>query len=101
MKMNRNKFKVIEGNTSLTSNDNGRKVMTRTRTAKNIRSFYCPKYNKLVSDVAEMLISAEDFATCERCIVNDACRRKMEKNQEALCCSKSELESEISKKYGL
>ena len=98
MKMNRNRFKVIEGNTSLTSNDNDRKVMTRT--TKNIRSFYCPKYNKLVSDIAEMLISAEDFATCERCIVNDVCRRKMEKNQEALCLSRSELEGEISKKYG-
>lgn len=58
------------------------------------------KYD-LVSDVAEMLIGAEDFATCERCIVNDVCRRKIEKNQEALCSSKSELEGEISKKYGL
>ena len=33
-------YKVIEGNTSLTSNDNGGKVMLRTRTTKNIRGFY-------------------------------------------------------------
>ncbi|MBO5627995.1 MAG: hypothetical protein J5965_02815 [Aeriscardovia sp.] len=58
------------------------------------------KYD-LVSDVAEMLISAEDFETCERCIVYDVYRRKFEKNRKALCCSKSELESEICKKYGL
>jgi hypothetical protein len=99
MKMNRNKFKVIEGNTSLTPNDNDRKVMTRT--TKNIRSFYRPKYNELVSDVAEMLIGMEDFSTCGRCIVKDACKRKVEKNKRTLCFSKTELESEISKKYWL
>jgi hypothetical protein len=58
------------------------------------------KYD-FVSDVAEMLIGAEDFATCERCIVNDVCGIKIEKNQKGLCSSKSELEGEISKKYGL
>jgi hypothetical protein len=49
------------------------------------------KYD-FVSDVAEMLIGAEDFATCERCIVNDVCGIKIEKNQKGLCSSKSELE---------
>jgi len=58
------------------------------------------KYD-LVSDVAEMLIGLEDFTTCERCIVYDVCRSKFEKNQRVLCFSRSELESEISKKYGL
>ncbi len=57
------------------------------------------KYD-LVSDVAEMLIGMEDFSTCERCIIYDVCRRKFEKNQRVLCFSKTELESEISKKYG-
>lgn len=58
------------------------------------------KYD-LVSDVAEMLIDMEDFATCERCIVKDACRRKLERNQRTLCFSKNKLESETIKKYGL
>ena len=105
MKINRNKFKVIEGNTSLTSNDNGRKVKTRTRTTKNIRGFYRPKYDKLVSDIAEMLIGIEDedLMACGKCIVKNACRRRYEKfgNGGILCFSKSELESEIIKKYGL
>ena len=47
-------YKVIEGNTSLTSNDNGGKVMLRTRTTKNIRGFYRPKYDQIIT--ADMII---------------------------------------------
>lgn len=46
---------VIEGNTSLTSNDNGGKVMKRTRTTKHIRGFYRPKYDELIT--ADMIVA--------------------------------------------
>jgi len=48
-------YKVVEGNTSITSNDNGGKVMLRTRTTKNIRGFYRPKYDKLIT--ADMIVA--------------------------------------------
>lgn len=48
-------YKVVEGNTSITSNDNGGKVMIRTRTTKNIRGFYRPKYDSKVT--ASMIIN--------------------------------------------
>ena len=48
-------YKVIEGNTSITSNDNGGKVMIRTRTTKYIRGFYRPKYDKFIT--ADMIVS--------------------------------------------
>lgn len=47
-------YKVIEGNTSLTSNDNGGKVMIRTRTTKHIRGFYRPRYDELIT--ADMIV---------------------------------------------
>lgn len=40
------KYKIIEGNTSLTSNDNGGKVMIRTRKMNVIRGFGRPAYVK-------------------------------------------------------
>lgn len=39
-------YTVIEGNTSLSSNDNGGKVMRRTRSKSVIRGFGRPKYDK-------------------------------------------------------
>ena len=39
-----NDFTTIEGNTSLNSEDNGGKVMTRKRTKKNVVAFARPKY---------------------------------------------------------
>lgn len=48
-------YKIVEGNTSITSNDNGGKVMIRTRTTKNIRGFYRPKYDSKVT--ASMIIN--------------------------------------------
>jgi peptidoglycan hydrolase-like protein with peptidoglycan-binding domain len=48
-------YKVVEGNTSLTSNDNGGKVMIRTRTTKHIRGFYRPKYDNKVT--ASMIVA--------------------------------------------
>lgn len=48
-------YKVVEGNTSITSNDNGGKVMIRTRTTKHIRGFYRPKYDNKVT--ANMIVN--------------------------------------------
>lgn len=48
-------YKVVEGNTSITSNDNGGKVMIRTRTTKHIRGFYRPKYDELIT--ADMIVA--------------------------------------------
>lgn len=40
-------YTVIEGNTSLTNNDNGGSVMRRIRSKSVIRGFARPKYKKL------------------------------------------------------
>ena len=45
---------TIEGNTSLTSNDNGGRVMKRTRTKSQINYFVRPKYTKEIT--AEMIV---------------------------------------------
>lgn len=42
--VNANKIKVYEGNTSVTSNDNGGSVMYRTRDLKNVVGFGRPNY---------------------------------------------------------
>ena len=44
---NDNNFTTIEGNTSVTSNDNGGKVMQRRRTRKNVIGFARPRYDDL------------------------------------------------------
>lgn len=44
---NDNNFNTIEGNTSMTSNDNGGKVMQRRRTRKNVVAFARPRYDDL------------------------------------------------------
>lgn len=43
----KNNLTTIEGNTSLSSNDNGGKVMQRRRTRKNIVAFARPEYSDL------------------------------------------------------
>lgn len=48
-KNNDGTYTIIEGNTSTSSNDNGGKVMRRTRKKSVIRGFYRPKYDSKVS----------------------------------------------------
>jgi murein L,D-transpeptidase YcbB/YkuD len=54
-KNNDGTYTIIEGNTSTSSNDNGGKVMRRTRTTEHIRGFYRPKYDELVT--ADMIVA--------------------------------------------
>lgn len=48
-------YTIIEGNTALSNNDNGGKVMRRVRATKHIRGFYRPKYDNLIT--ASMVVA--------------------------------------------
>lgn len=50
---------TIEGNTSLTNNDNGGKVMRRTRKLSTIRGFARPNYTGQKSDKGENTVTVE------------------------------------------
>ena len=59
-------YQTIEGNTSVTSNDNGGKVMERKRSQKEILDIYRPKYAKDAPVVREthkeeLFVAEKDF----------------------------------------
>lgn len=58
----KSEFRAIEGNTSLTSNDNGGSVMIRTRKVKNVVAAVRPRFYEDVSDmtVSEFIKTATD-----------------------------------------
>lgn len=59
-------YTVIEGNTSLSSNDNGGCVMRRTRYTKNIRGFARPKYSNTAASANTTEKSAETKSTATK-----------------------------------
>lgn len=61
-KIGPNQYQTIEGNTSVTSNDNGGKVMKRTRSTSDMRYIFRPKYAAPKTDTPKAEDPAVDYS---------------------------------------